>query len=100
LEESQLAADSRRPGAPEDVRLGQYLNEMVNRIPSSQRAVTDDIGVNMPLVEDPRLAKLERLVVKQDLQLKELKSSTSWRATVPLRWAKQYLLDFKKKFSA
>ncbi len=79
LEKSQLAADSRRVGASDDVRMGQLMSQLVNH--------------------KHRLHELEGQVLLRDQQIEELLSSTSWRMTVPIRWAKQQLLDLKKRLS-
>lgn len=79
LEESQLAADASRPGASEAVRLGQYLNRLVNRPPAPQS----------PADNSAELGRLERKLAERDLQIEELLSSTSWRVTKILRWIKR-----------
>ncbi len=77
LEESQLAADSRRVGASDNVRMGQLMSQLVNY--------------------KYQLNVLEGQVTKGDQQIEEMLRSTSWRATIPLRWLK-WRLRFLRKF--
>lgn len=79
LSESQLAADSRRVGASDDVRIGQLTSQLVNY--------------------KYQLNELHARVAQRDLQIEDMLNSTSWRVSVPVRWLKQHVIDFKKFFS-
>lgn len=79
LAESQLAAVSRRVGTSGDVRMGQLMRQLTNY--------------------KYQLNVLEGQVAQRGQRIKELLNSTSWQATVPLRWTKQQLLDLKKYLS-
>jgi glycosyltransferase involved in cell wall biosynthesis len=69
LQEGQLATDVRRVGASDDMRMNRLMNQLAHH--------------------KYQLNELEG-------QIEELLNSTSWRATVPLRWTKQQLLNLKK----
>ncbi len=93
LDESKLAADARRPGASETVRLGQYM----------QQLATENLELNRSeksksFIQNLELSKLQKRVTRQDQKIEEILNSTSWRATVPIRWVKQLLLDLTKRF--
>ena len=79
LEESQIAADSRRVGVSDDVRIGQLMSQLVNF--------------------KYQLNEMEGRVTQRNQEIEDMLNSTSWRATVPLRWAKLKLLGLKKLFS-
>jgi len=79
LDENQLAADSHGVGASDNVRMGQLMSQLVNH--------------------RYRLNELQAKVALRDQQIEELLNSTSWRATVPIRWAKQLLLDLKSRLT-
>ena len=80
LEDSQLAAQASQAGASEEARMGQFMRQMVN--------------------QNHQLNSLERKIARRNEQIEEMLNSTSWRATVPLRWFKQQLIEFKKRFSS
>jgi len=79
LDESQVAADSRRVGVSDDVRIGQLMSQLVNY--------------------KYQLNEMEGRVAQRNLEIKDMLNSTSWRATVPLRWTKLKLLGLKKLFT-
>jgi glycosyltransferase involved in cell wall biosynthesis len=72
LEEGQLASNMRRIRFPDDMKISQLENRLA--------------------VQKHQLKKLED-------KLAELKASTSWQLTLPLRWAKQKWLGLKKRVS-
>ena len=72
LTESQAMARSRRVGASDEVRMGQLMCQLVNH--------------------QYRVSQLE-------VQVEGMLNSTSWKATAPIRWTKQQILDLKKRFS-
>jgi len=79
LNESQVAADSRRVGVSDDVRIGQLMSQLVNY--------------------KYQLNEMEGRVVQRNLEIEDMLNSTSWRATVPLRWTKLKLLGLQKFFT-
>ncbi len=79
LEDSQRAAGSRHAGASDEVRIGRLHSQVVNL--------------------KYRVNELQAQVDVRDQQLQEILASTSWRASAPVRWAKQAVLDLKKRFS-
>ncbi len=94
LDESKLAADARRPGASETVRLGQYMHQLA----------TQDLELNRPekskpFIQNRELNRLRKRLARRDQKIEELVNSTSWRMTVPIRWIKQLLLDLKNRLS-
>lgn len=94
LEESKLAADARRPGAPEIVKLGRYMQQLATRNLDLNRPEKAK-----PFIQDREVRKLRRELNRRDQEIEELRSSTSWRATVPIRWVKQLILDLKNRRS-
>jgi len=86
LDESRLANDSRRPGAADEVVMGQFLSQRPNQ----------DHQVSK---WEKQVNKLESRVAQRDEEIAELLSSTSWKATVPLRWVKNSLRKLKDIFA-
>jgi hypothetical protein len=86
LDESRLAEDSRRPDAPDELRMGQFMSHLVNQ----------DHQVSN---QEKQVTKLESRLAYRDEQIAELHNSTSWKATVPLRWFKNKLRVIKNIFS-
>jgi glycosyltransferase involved in cell wall biosynthesis len=75
----RIDSQPRRTGLAEDGRLEQVKNQL--------------------LEQKYQLSKLEKRVAQKDRVIEEMLNSTSWRATVALRWVKLKLLDLKKFFS-
>lgn len=86
LDESELAEDSRRPDAPDEVRMGQFMSQLVN----NDQPVSN---------QEKQVYKLESRLAFRDEQIAELRNSTSWRLTVPLRWVMTKILALKDVFS-
>jgi len=86
LDESRLADDSRRGDAPDEVRMGQFMSQLVNQDHQVGR-------------REKQVNKLESRVAYRNEQIEELLNSTSWKVTVPLRWFKNKLRDLKNIFS-
>ncbi len=75
----RIDSQPRRTGLAEDGRLEQVKNQL--------------------LEQKYQLSELEKRVAQKDRVIEEMLNSTSWRATVALRWVKLKLLDLKKFFS-
>ena len=86
LDESKLAEESRRPGAPDQVVMGQFISQLVNQ----------DHQVSK---WEKQVNKLENKVAHREEQIAELHSSTSWRLTVPLRWVMTRIRAIRDIFS-
>ena len=77
--ESEQAMNSKRAGASDDVRIGRLQSELINY--------------------KFRLNELEGQVTQREQTINDMLASTSWRVSAPVRWSKQWLLNFKSRFS-
>ncbi len=84
-----------------DQRYGHaYLEATRLALEDSQvLADSDDASMRQLISCKYQLNVLQGRVARRDQEIEEMLNSTSWQATVPLRWVKQRLLDFKKYFS-
>jgi lipopolysaccharide biosynthesis protein len=97
LAECQLAIDSRQPGASDEVRIGQLMSQLVNHNEHLSKWERQ-LAQRKQRIEE-LLSKREKRLARRDQQIEELLNSTSWRATVPLRWVKYKLREIKKLFA-
>jgi len=74
-----IDSQPRRTGRSEDGRIEQVKNQL--------------------LEQKYQLSELEKRVAQKDRVIEEMLNSTSWRATVALRWVKLKLLVLRKLFS-
>lgn len=86
LDESRLAEDSRHPDASDEQRVGQFMSQSVNR----------DHQVSK---WERQVNKLENRLAYRDEQIAELRSSSSWRVTIPFRWVMTRIRALRDRFS-
>jgi len=78
LEDSKLMSNSYRPGSSDFLRVGQLMSQVADH--------------------KSQLDKLAARIAERDLRIEQILSSTSWRASAPIRWMKKRLLNLKERF--
>ena len=98
LDECLMAKDSRQPEATEEVRLGQFMHQLLYRDDQLNKWERKVAHCDQKIAE--LLTDMDKRIAERDQRIEEMLNSTSWRASTPIRWVKYKLRDLKKLFSS